>query len=118
MEYFEGIKPFLFNEVMYNKTNICINLYDNGLFGFSTSEPISLPQTTENNSSSKPTASNLSKNDILDVVQNETSKFSGREKFAKAIYNVKNQSDFRRAIKEYIEKYCTVQDNKIKCQQY
>lgn len=118
LEYFEGIKPFLFNEVMYNKTNICINLYDNGLFGFSTSEPISLPQTTENNSSSKPTASNLSKNDILDVVQNETSKFSGREKFAKAIYNVKNQSDFRRAIGEYIEKYCTIQDNKIKCQQY
>ncbi len=35
--------------------------------------------------------------------------------FAKAIYNVKDNSSFQSALKSYIEANCTVQNNKIQC---
>lgn len=35
--------------------------------------------------------------------------------FAKAIYNVKDDSSFKSALKSYIESNCTVQNNKIQC---
>ncbi|MCM1003878.1 MAG: hypothetical protein NC408_05985 [Candidatus Gastranaerophilales bacterium] len=58
----------------------------------------------------------MSGREIISEINNATwSGGLGSWDFAEAIYNVRNDSSFRKALKDYIESSCTVENNKIKC---
>ncbi len=52
---------------------------------------------------------------ILEKIKSATWFYSGANDFAYSIYQIKDQSYFKAALKSYIETNCTVQNNKIQC---
>lgn len=53
--------------------------------------------------------------EIVRGIKDATWSGGGVWDFAEAIYNVKDDSSFKSALKYYIESNCTVKDNKIQC---
>lgn len=105
---------------MENKRRIFMKKFVIGLFMLGIVSNIALPVCAECNCTAKDILYNLKHsyssdlNDIFETMLNGAS-FGAQDAFAGLIYDVKDETEFKNALKYYINNNCSVSGNQIIC---